>query len=100
MKRADSIVLRLVLGGVGIAVAALIISESATLSKMATNALGGGESDGPTFQIIERRVNTPSDLRNKEDPDTSALSPPETSAEVIAVTAADEAMVDSSATET
>ncbi len=56
MKRSDWFVLRIVLGGVAIATAALVISESQTLSKMAMGAFGQSRPDGPVVQIIERPV--------------------------------------------
>jgi hypothetical protein len=56
VKRSDWFVLRIVLGGVAIATAALIISESQTLSKMAMRAFGQSGPEGPVVQIIERPV--------------------------------------------
>ena len=44
------------MGGVGVAVAALVITESQTLSRMALQAIGQDEPTGPIVQIIERPV--------------------------------------------
>lgn len=76
MKRSDWFVLRLVLGGVGIAVAALVITESETLSKMAMKAVGKGEPEGPVVQIIERPVEVASRRPTPDDGDKTSTDVP------------------------
>ena len=72
MNRSDRFVLRLVLGGIGIAVVALVISESQTLSKMAMRAIGQDEPAGPIVQVIERPV----EVTSKPSPSDNRASTP------------------------
>jgi hypothetical protein len=92
VKSSDRFVLRLVLGGVAIAVAALVITESQTLSRMAMKAIGKGEPEGPVVQIIERPVEIASRRSNPdEDSKTSADLPPKDATSSIAASVEPEA---------
>ena len=77
MKRSDWYVLKIVLGGVGVAIVALVINESQTLSQMALRAMGNDAPQGPVVQIIERPVEI---AKNEEPGKPSSASAPGTPA--------------------